>query len=193
MSRAVEKVVEKISAYGLLNHLIPGAVYIALVERLTLFKVGSDNVLAELVLFYFAGVVIGRIGSLFVERVALKKVETISHEEFTEAEVLDTDGKVTTLSTVNNMYRTFVSAMVCLVITIIADCIRKVIPANEILRTGIILLICIGLAWLFLKSYQKQTGYVVSRAREILQMKMDEKSNNQNVIAKDIYKNTEQK
>lgn len=68
MPGAVEKIAEKISSYDLINNLILGVVYISIAERTTSFKLGTYNLITQAVLYYFAGIVIGRIGSLCVEK-----------------------------------------------------------------------------------------------------------------------------
>lgn len=159
---------EKISSYGIINNIIPGAVYIAFVERFTSFRIFPEDVLMQLVLCYFIGMVIGRIGSLWIEKKALKNAAVAFHEDYTKAEILDSDGKVTTLSTINNMYRTFISLPVCVMVTVLLDCLWAVIPHFEWIKKAIVILGCVLLIVIFVKSYKKQTGYVASRVQTVL-------------------------
>ena len=166
--KLVDKLAEKISSYGIINNIIPGAVYIAFVERFTTFRISPEDVLMQLVLCYFIGMVIGRIGSLWIEKKALKNAAVAFHEDYTKAEILDSDGKVTTLSTINNMYRTFISLPVCVMVTVLLDCLWAVIPHFEWIKKAIVILGCVLLIVIFVKSYKKQTGYVASRVQTVL-------------------------
>lgn len=171
MSGAAEKIAEKISSYDLINNLIPGAVYVSIVERTTAFELGADNLIAQAVLYYFAGTVIGRIGSLCVEQKLIGRtsgVETVPYADFTRAEKLDKDGKITVLSAVNNMYRTFVSVSLCILLTVLADIAWSWLPKCEWTIQAFTMAGSIALAAIFAKSYKKQTGYVVSRVKTVL-------------------------
>ena len=173
MYEVLEKLLESIAAYGLINNFIPGAVYIVFVERFTNFRIETTDTLFRIVVCYFAGLIIDRIGSLFIEkRVIRNKVETAPHNEFTKAEMLDKDKKITILSAVNNMYRTFVSVAVCLLLTVLADLVWTQLPQScrGCLKSIIVLMFCGALAWLFTKSYRKQTGYVVDRIKTVLEV-----------------------
>lgn len=167
----VDKLIEKISSYGILNNIIPGAVYIAFVERFTIFKIMPEDVLMQLVLCYFIGMVIGRIGSLLIEKIILKNVTVVPHEDYTKAEMLDSDGKVTTLSAINNMYRTFISVSICILTTVLFNWLWTVIPHFDWIKKVIVIVGCVLSTILFVKSYKKQTGYVVSRVKAVLKFK----------------------
>ena len=184
MSLVLESLLSRISAYELINNFIPGAVYIGIVERVTHFKLGVPNTYTALVLCYFAGVVIGRIGSLYFSNSQRKKssVDTnttnepntngIPHSDFTKAELLDKERKVTTLSTMNNMYRTFIALPLCVLLTVLLDLVWCYTPESIFIiverKTVFVILACVGLALLFNKAYKKQSWYVANRARTIL-------------------------
>lgn len=114
-------------------------------------------------------------GSLYIEKLVISnhKVDTVSYQDYTRAESLDKDGKITTLSAINNMYRTFVSVAVCLFFTVIADIIWRQIPqsCSECIKTFIVMVFCVVLGSIFAKSYNKQIGYVVNRVKIVLKDK----------------------
>ena len=58
MSEALEKIIERISTYEIFNNIIPGTIYVVLAEKLTPLKLQTGNVWADVVLYYFFGVVI---------------------------------------------------------------------------------------------------------------------------------------
>lgn len=55
---------EKISSYNIFNNLFPGALSIYLFERATNVILSTDDVVKNVVLYYFTGIIIGRIGSI---------------------------------------------------------------------------------------------------------------------------------
>ena len=50
----MEKLLEQISAYELLNNLLPGALLYALLSRHTGYQFKVDNVVLEIFIFYFS-------------------------------------------------------------------------------------------------------------------------------------------
>lgn len=117
MNVALEKILDRISNYDFLNCIIPGAVYVAFAERITSFHFLSGHPFRDFILIYFCGVVLGRISSLIVEKV-LKKTKVIKfapYADFIDAE--KEDKAIRNLSIINNMYRSFVSVLLCLLVT----------------------------------------------------------------------------
>lgn len=68
MENVFEKIIEQLSAYEILNNIIPGAIFVVLADRMTMFSFQTDNVVADRVIFYLAGLIIGRVGSLVIEK-----------------------------------------------------------------------------------------------------------------------------
>ena len=64
MESALNNVIEKISSYEIFNNIIPGVIYSVFTEKLTDFHITTENVFMNIVLLYFIGLVIGRIGSI---------------------------------------------------------------------------------------------------------------------------------
>lgn len=174
MESALEKILEQISAYELLNNMIPGAVYAVLADKLTTFSILSENAFADIVEFYFFGLIIGRVGSLIVERI-LKKfrkgkwIEQVSYTEYVKAEKGDDTGRVRMLATVNNMYRTFVAVFICLLLTVLLDLLWPFVSSIEWLKSLVICMGCIVLIIVFSCSYKKQTGYVLKRVNTVME------------------------
>ena len=63
----MKEIINKLSSYNLFNYLLPGTVFVALTEAFTSFPFAQDDLLIALFLYYFIGLIISRIGSLFVE------------------------------------------------------------------------------------------------------------------------------
>lgn len=154
----MEKFLEKISAYQFLNYMIPGTLFLVLIDVLSIYDLPLDNVLLVLLGGYFSGMVLSRIGSLLIEK-CLRKwkfVVLAPYGKFKDAEAKDL--KITTLSTENNTYRTFLTMFLTLLILYGMSLIPGV---KGFMHTQWMALIVIaGLTILFLFAYRKQTNYV---------------------------------
>lgn len=154
----MEKLLEKISAYQFLNYLISGLVFVYSIDYLGVYDLQDDNIMLMLFGGYFAGMVLSRIGSLFFEKYLLKWrfIEFAPYKDFKEAE--SKDGKITTLSTENNTYRTLLATFFVLFVTYGLSLIPCV---SEFMHSKWMWLVVLALLCaLFLFSYRKQTSYV---------------------------------
>ena len=184
MSDILKDWLGKFSAYDLINNFIPGAVFVILAEKVGGLTLATDNVFDKIVLYYVAGVIISRIGSIVVEPILknlhIKKwwfVKHKDHTEYVEAEHWEQDkdrDKLVRLSDVNNMYRTFVSMFLFLLIVVI---VNKAFPYIWS-RGSFIIISCLVMILLFAFSYRKQTRYVRSQIETDLRLKAEENNNN---------------
>lgn len=167
MGSTFEKLIEQVSDYELLNNIVPGALYVVMTERLTSFRPTSGNVWPDIVIYYFAGMVIGRLGSLCLEPIIKRITKTTGepHADYVMAEQYDS--QVRKLSAINNMYRTYASASLCLALTVGFDQVSKLIPSIGLSSHVVAIAACILLMILFACSYKKQTELVASRVRAI--------------------------
>lgn len=168
----MEKLLDHISAYELLNNLIPGAVLYSLICRHTGCRL-IDNVLLEMAACYFVGLVAGRFGSLVIEPLfkKFKFIEMRAYGEFIAASKIDP--KIETLSGVCNMYRTFAAIFVLYAVWRVLDLMIDSFPTLRpwIHGTGLLLLIL-----LFCFSYRKQANYVARRVEAHQGDKNEEKA-----------------
>lgn len=150
----------RISNYNLLNNLIPGAILCVLLKYLVGYDFMNVGTLELMVIFYFVGMVNGRIGSLIVEWI-LKKVHFVTfrdHKLFVAAE--QKDKKIVYLSETNNMYRSMISVAVTALLA-------------KLYHVGVDLqwdrgnisewVVLVAMLILFACAYRKQTNYIVSR------------------------------
>ena len=73
----METLIQKISSYELFNNLLPGVVFCFFTKNLINISMDLNNNIVEILfLYYFIGIVVGRVGSVFVKPV-LKKVKFI--------------------------------------------------------------------------------------------------------------------
>jgi hypothetical protein len=97
---------DKLSSYNLFNYLLPGTIFVAAAQRISAHRFENENIVVELFLYYFIGLVISRMGSLTVEpsMKKLKFVKFVTYKEFVSA--CEKDAKIEVLSEQNNTYRT---------------------------------------------------------------------------------------
>lgn len=159
----MEKFLEKLSSYNILNNLYPGAIYCFLIKFTCSVDFTSDNIISNILIYYFVGMIISRLGSVIIEPL-YKKIRIVSfvdYPKYIEAEKKDT--QVAILSETNNTYRTMVALCVTALLSILTIFIFNLLGWNK----KIIVYITIGLlVVLFSLSYRKQTTYIKARVEK---------------------------
>ena len=154
----MDSLLSLLNEYELFNNIFPGIIflyfsnlqnYIPILDKIDIYE--------KLFLYYFIGLIIGRIGSLFLEPL-FKKLEIIKfadYSKFLKAE--EKDSKIHMLVLVNNMYRSF-----CVVFLF---SFFWLIYKNDFLFSTLLprLLIILFLFFLFVYFYKKQTEYIKKR------------------------------
>lgn len=150
----------KISNYNILNNLIPGAILCVVFKYLVGYDFMSVGTLELIVIFYFAGMINSRIGSLILEPI-LKKIKWVTfrdHHRFVEAE--QKDKKINSLVEVNNSYRSMISiAFTALLVKLYYVGIEQHWDFGNVSEW----ILLVALLLLFAFAYKKQTKYIVSR------------------------------
>ncbi|MCQ4967972.1 phosphohistidine phosphatase [Enterobacteriaceae bacterium DFI.7.85] len=148
---------EKISSYNIFNNLLPGALYVYFIERTTRIVLSGDEIVKNIILYYFVGLVIGRIGSLLFEPVLklLRVVKFAPYADYVTACVRD--GKIETLQEVANMYRSLFSMAVLLLLSFFA---ASYITGE---KYTVSIWISFLLSLVFIISYVKQIRYIIKR------------------------------
>ena len=153
----MNELINKISSYNLFNYLLPGVIFTVFIEYSTPYKILQESMIINAFLVYFIGLVISRIGSLIVEY-PLKKI--VSHEKYENfIEASKKDKKIEVLSEVNNMYRTFISLFLILIIFKLCDNFCSGI------KNYMFYILTLLLFLLFIASYIKQTKYIKKRVQ----------------------------
>lgn len=158
------ELLEKISSYNIYNHLLPGVVFVVFTEALTCFHLIQEDLIIGVFLYYFIGLIISRLGSLFIEPFLkyLKFVQFSPYADYISAAIEDKDLSV--LSETNNMYRTLCSLFISLFLLKIFELLSREYP---VLRDWAAELMVIGLLALFCFSYRKQTKFITKRIRRL--------------------------
>ena len=153
-------ILKKISSYQIVNYLFPGICFVWLSDILSLvkFNLSTYTIIEKLFIYYFIGMTISRIGSIFIEKflIYIKFIIYADYQKYIIAE--KKDPKISTLLESNNNYRSFTSMMLIIILFFIYNYINQ-ITCNNIL---IFIVLCI-IFILFLMSYKKQTAYIKKR------------------------------
>src|SRR5581483_4518955 len=98
----MKDLLDKLSSYNLFNYLLPGTLFVAVAQRISDLEFEQDNIVIELFVYYFVGLVISRIGSLIVEPImkATKFVTFAPYKDFVRA--CTQDSQIEVLSEQNN-------------------------------------------------------------------------------------------
>jgi hypothetical protein len=156
----MKDLLQKISSYNIFNYLLPGVVFVTLLRLLTKYELIIDDFIVGVFFYYFIGLIINRIGSLVIEPIIKKTslVKFFDYRKFISAS--RKDEKIDLFSEVNNMYRTFISMFLILLLIIIYEKFSLLLSISHFVMTliGLILLII-----LFIFSYKKQSEYINKR------------------------------
>src|SRR3989338_9270292 len=112
----MKDIIDKISSYNLFNYLLPGILFVVIIDNFMIYSFMQDDIITGVFVYYFIGLVISRFGSLVIEPV-LKKINFLKFAEYKDFVVASKkDSKIDIFSEVNNMHRTFCSMFVLLVL-----------------------------------------------------------------------------
>ena len=156
----MKEIIQKLSTYNIFNYLLPGIIFVAFLKLFTVHNLVFGDIIIDLFVCYFIGIVISRIGSLVIEYL-LKKIRIIKFSDYKKyIQASKNDEKIELFSEINNMYRTFISLFLCLLLVIGYDSIRDIFVINKTLESVILFVVLI---LLFTLSYKKQTDYISKR------------------------------
>ena len=148
---------EKISSYNIFNNLLPGALFIYFLEKSFQISLSGTDIVKSLVLYYFIGLIISRVGSIFVEPL-LKLFRLVRFRPYTDyISACKIDQKIELLQEIANMYRTFrtMSLLLCA-----AFYSMEMLTGKNLGLSKYLSVFCIES---LIKSYIKQVGFIVKR------------------------------
>lgn len=184
MEELLKNITEKISSYNILNNLFPGIVFCHIVDQSTRFSFVHDNILENLFIYYFVGMIISRIGSIFVEKwlrtIKIKNKKTKNKEPLLKfapydkyVDASENNTFIKTLSETNNTYRTIIAMVILLLVVKLYDWfIYDVVQLlGEMGNNLVFVIICLITIILFVYSYKKQTDYIRNRVEKYNDLK----------------------
>lgn len=173
----MEKIIEKLDSYNLFTNIIPG--YLMLLFNIYYFKLWSFSVVEQVIVAYFIGQTLNRLGSILVGKILLKftKEEGLSYEKYISA--CDTDKKINLLLQERNAYRTFCTLfIVCIVELVFSKIFDNISLSNDVI-IFISLIICLTI---YSISYCKYNKYIANRVRISNKKQKDNFKNTNNKI-----------
>ncbi|QGY47761.1 hypothetical protein GM418_30095 [Maribellus comscasis] len=161
----MNELVNKLSSYNLFNYLLPGVLFVVILNLTSSYDLLQDSLFEGALLYYFIGLVINRIGSLVIEPI-FKKIKFVSYktpEEFRNASTVYP--RILIFSETNNMFRGLCAMFLILIIIVGLDRLGVQVDFNN----GMIQLISlVVLLVLLLFSYRKQTKVIFDRIEDVL-------------------------
>lgn len=156
----MKDLLDKITSYNLFNYLLPGIIFVCLAKEFTDYNLVQDKELIGAFLYYFIGLVISRVGSLFIEPFLkwTHFIEMADYSQFINASKVDS--RIDLFSEVNNTYRTLSSMVILLGFTKCYNLLQVACAIPQWLGFSVLIIL---LAGLFLFSYKKQTSYITKR------------------------------
>lgn len=165
-------ILEKLGSYQILTNLLPGAFFGLTLKFFFGLTLPTKNVGEDILVYYFMGLIINRIGSLVVEPI-LKKLRFIKYAPYPDfAKAAKADSKIDTLSEMNNYTRSLLTCVLLLPVMWILQALSKKWTWFSLYwEWGAIALLFV----LFLFAYRKQTDYVRKRVEGVNGNKAKEK------------------
>lgn len=160
MTESLTELLTKISSYNIFNNLVPGVVFSYMMDLVGIYTVSTGSLLTNLFVFYFIGVVISRVGSIFIEPV-LKSVRIVKYSDYSSyLSAYDKDHKIPVLVEENNQYRTYIS-MLFMVVSAIA--VKWAMERYSVPAASVKFVIIGVLLVMFVLAYRKQTSFIRRR------------------------------
>ncbi len=160
----MNNILEKLGSYQLLTNLLPGAFFGLAIKYFFNMDLPTENVGEDIVVYYFIGLFISRIGSLVIEPV-LKKIRLIKFAKYADfAKAVKSDTKIDILSEMNNYLRSLLTCVMLLPVVKIA----QVLSSHWLwFSTNWKWFVIVILFMLLLFSYRKQSKYVRNRVEAV--------------------------
>ncbi len=157
----LKSIIDKLSQYNFLTNILPGTVLCIILKYFVGYDFITENKwYLQGVIFYFVGMVNNRFGSLVVEYLC-KKIKLVNFSEYSDfVKAVQKDKKIEVLSMDNNVYRSYISVLLLVLIFTLYKWLSNQWP---ILGKYQLVILIVALLILFVMSYRKQAQYVKNR------------------------------
>lgn len=172
----MDKLIEKITSYQLFNYLFPGIIFINLIDLLTSIRIPFDRIEFTIFLYYIAGLILSRIGSVVIEPFykGCCWIVFARYKDYLEA--TKQDSKIDILSMENNAYRTLIATFVSLLVVYCLDLAQWYRDFNAS-KYSVPVYVALLIA-LFSISYRKQTSFIRKRVHHKVNKKDEDEVKN---------------
>lgn len=161
----MNELLNKLSSYNLFNYLFPGVLFVVLLDKTTNFCFVQEKFLEGAFLYYFFGLLINRVGSLFIQPLLQKTKLVVFQPSLKYNKAKHMDQKIEIFSETNNMFRSIAALFLILAIFVIMDITGIEIDwYNDWVKLVIVLTTFVFLVL----SYRKQTKLIFKHVDEIL-------------------------
>lgn len=156
----MEKIIEKVDSYNIFTNLIPG--FLLLIFNEYYFNLKGFSIVEQIIISYFIGQTLNRLGSIFIGRVLLKitKEKGENYNKYIKAS--RSDEMINKLLQERNTYRTICTL---LIVCIVEIPISKIITSVKISHDIIIVFILIILITIYSISFCKYNKFIADRVR----------------------------
>ncbi|MCF6371260.1 hypothetical protein [Rhizobium halophilum] len=156
----MNEILAKLSSYDIFVNLVPGALFFFFLSVSGIYTLGPNTVIGELVVYYFIGLVISRIGSVVIEPI-LKGCRIIKYGAYSDfVRASDKDPKIQILLEASNLFRTLLALVLVCAIAYNWNAIRAAAGLSD---WAWVMICCALLVLLFLISFRKQNGFISKR------------------------------
>lgn len=160
----MNNVIEKLGSYQIVTNLLPGAFFGLALKFFFELSLPTENIGEEILVYYFIGFIINRIGSLIVKPI-LEKMKFIQEAPYPDyLKAVQGEAKLDILSETNNYFR---STLTCCILLPIVGLMQMLIENVSWINRGWKGCAIVFLIVLFLFSYRKQTNIVKRRTEAI--------------------------
>lgn len=155
----IKDIIERLSSYNLFNYLFPGYIFTSIIEMTTGFLPGQPELrVLHIVLVYFAGLVISRIGSLVIEETLKKFIDIGTLNTGKLLAAFKDNIKLEIIHEAMNMYRTLAAGSLILVFITIMD---LVINHSKVIYGLFYIIAELAISTLFIFAFCKQRQKVL--------------------------------
>jgi len=157
----MNEIIKKLTSYNIFNYLLPGIIFVVIVQCVTSYKFIQGDTVVDLFLYYFIGLVVSRFGSLIIEPF-FKRIKFVKFSEYKDFIVASkNDNKLEIFLEQNNMYRTFISMLMLILLLKTYETTQS--SLNYLPIGGDKYILLVGIMLIFILSYLKQTKYITNR------------------------------
>ena len=156
----MEKVIEKIDKYILFTNIVPG--FLILMFNMYYFNLRELNIGEQIIIAYFAGQTLNRIGSITIGNPLLKIIREKGEPYNKYIEACRKDNMIDILLQERNTYRTFCTLILACMLEIMC---YKLIKIFDISKGIILILVLILLFIIYSISFCKYNKYISERIR----------------------------
>ena len=156
----MKDILDKLSSYNIFNYLLPGTIFVYILDKFVGYNLIQPDLLFGSFIYYFIGMIISRLGSVFLEPF-LKWTNFLKFEEYKDyIKASKIDVKIELLSEVNNSYRTIVSMFLLILVLKFYKFIAEKINISDEFSIGILIpILFILFIFSFIKTQTKTRKY----------------------------------